>query len=274
MSNWVPCYEDLMRGRKRALSRSARFVFLELCIEARDGGGLVELTPGLDLDESVHDILGGSRKEIAASLPALLAEEMLDATSNPGFLIVVNWDRWALKDKTNAERQARYRERKKLARNGATSSPSVTHNVTSNVTPPLRNASRSDQIRREKKRAAAKPLQDSKPRARKRKLTPEQSAEADAMAKRMRAAGIGTLDPRSLPTADRTPQADTPAGPLPKQQQQQQFSKNEQEAAEIRALREADAKARARIAAANAAGIAPASSAFAGALANLGGPKP
>lgn len=158
MSDWVPCYASLTQGRKRALPRASRFIFLELCIAAREGGGLVELTPGLDLGDSVHDVIGGNRREVHAAVEHLTAEEMIDCHSQPGFLVISNWDRWKLRDATNAERQARFRERKRIGRgNAAVTDATVTSNVTPTVTSNRyangRNASRSDQKRSEEKRS-------------------------------------------------------------------------------------------------------------------------
>lgn len=160
MTDWVPCYRTLMKGRKRALPRATRFIFLELCSEAREGGGVIELAPGLSIGEAVLDIIGGNRKEVHRAVSELVAEQMIDVESRPGFILITTWDRWTLNDVTNAERQARFRARKKAEldaeSNGANA---VTRNAESNgivtapsVTKPLPDQKRVEEKREEKRR--------------------------------------------------------------------------------------------------------------------------
>lgn len=145
MNDWIPFHRSLMKGRKRALPRATRFIFLELCVEAREGGGLIELAPGLSPGEAVLDLIGGNRREVHAAMDTLVAEDMVDIVSRPGFLVITTWDRWKLKDRTNAERQARFRERKSNGVRNARVTPQT-------VTPPLPEVTPLDQIREDQRR--------------------------------------------------------------------------------------------------------------------------
>ena len=48
---WVKFHDKLCKGAKRGLPRAVRFVFMELCLEARPGRGVMSLPVGMpDLD--------------------------------------------------------------------------------------------------------------------------------------------------------------------------------------------------------------------------------
>lgn len=68
---WVKFHDKLCRGAKRGLPRAARFVFMELCLEARPGRGVIALPLGMSALDALHDVLGGNRKEIADAIKAL-----------------------------------------------------------------------------------------------------------------------------------------------------------------------------------------------------------
>jgi hypothetical protein len=56
---WVKFHDKLCRGAKRGLPRAARFVFMELCLEARPGRGVIALPLGMSALDALHDVLGG-----------------------------------------------------------------------------------------------------------------------------------------------------------------------------------------------------------------------
>lgn len=105
MANWVPFHEELCLGNKRGLSRATRFIFLELSREARNGKGVVKLAVGMTDVDAVHDLLGGSKREVAEALKALSAP--LPGDDNPEPMIVIDgperartlripsWPRWS-----------------------------------------------------------------------------------------------------------------------------------------------------------------------------------
>jgi hypothetical protein len=81
---WVKFHGGLCTGSKAALSRATRFIYLELCIDARkegrvqpDGSAFVTLSPKGTYAQAVRALLGGSAMEIVRALPALEAEGMI-----------------------------------------------------------------------------------------------------------------------------------------------------------------------------------------------------
>ncbi len=120
MSNWVRFHTELRQGKHRGIPRALRFVFLELCLEARPLRGVVELPLGMDLVDGVHDLLGGIRSEVAKALefyttgpdpssPTIVIE------GNPGAirLRIPSWEKWNPID-SSAERMRRLRENQRL----------------------------------------------------------------------------------------------------------------------------------------------------------------
>lgn len=114
--NWVKCHAALTKGSKRMLSRATRFVFLELCLEAResDEAGVVEIRPDLELPAAVYDLIGGNLQEIADAMNELRAARMVDeAADDTGhFIIIPSWDKWNRPD-PSTDRVKRHRERKR-----------------------------------------------------------------------------------------------------------------------------------------------------------------
>lgn len=106
MSNWVKFHDELRRGAKRGLTRSARFIFLELCIETRPGKGVIALPIGMSDLDAIHDMLGGNKREIAEALPTLTAgtEPMIAVADGPDgrSLTVPSWNRWNAVDLSTA----------------------------------------------------------------------------------------------------------------------------------------------------------------------------
>lgn len=76
---WVPAYQSLMRGKRKAVSRAARFLFLELCMAARNAGSdVVELRPDMDTFAGVADELGGTAEEVGPLLGELEDDGLIE----------------------------------------------------------------------------------------------------------------------------------------------------------------------------------------------------
>lgn len=104
---WVKFHEELRRGAKRGLPRAVRFVFLELCLEARPGRGAMDLPVGMNDLDALHDVLGGNRKEISdavrllTTIPKATSDEpepraMIELTGEEGArrLTIPSWEAW------------------------------------------------------------------------------------------------------------------------------------------------------------------------------------
>ncbi|MGN6107731.1 MAG: hypothetical protein ACTHU0_21660 [Kofleriaceae bacterium] len=101
-------YRDLLRGAKRGIPRAVRFIFLELCHEAADGGGVLSLPVGMSDVDALHDLLGGDRGEIQQALRILFIALPGDDDGLPMARLlgeeggrrveIVQWRRWALLD--------------------------------------------------------------------------------------------------------------------------------------------------------------------------------
>ena len=113
---WIKFHGELREGRKRGLSRATRFVYLELSHVARPHRGVIDLPRGLAPIDAVHDILGGSRKEVAAALADLTSEEFdmirICSDGSGQQIQIVNWAKWNAIDENAGRRQREHRARK------------------------------------------------------------------------------------------------------------------------------------------------------------------
>lgn len=115
---FVKAHDELMIGDKRALKRATRFVFLEICKEARPFGGRLPLPRRGDVADCVHDVLGGNRDEVAEAMSELLDPDdpMLELEALEGgrrALVVPSWGRWNPNDATAPARMAKLRASRK-----------------------------------------------------------------------------------------------------------------------------------------------------------------
>ncbi len=145
---WIKFHSELRDGRKRGLSRASRFVYLELSLLSRASRGVIDLPRGMNVPDAIHDILGGSRKEIGVALDDLCSEEfdMIRVEEDNGHqrVVVVNWAKWNAIDESAARRQRDSRSR----RNGH-----VTRDVTDMSRVTHGDVTRLDQRRSEKRRS-------------------------------------------------------------------------------------------------------------------------
>jgi hypothetical protein len=84
---WVKFRGSLTRGAKRSLSRATRFIFLELALLARDRSGEILLSPGMSDADAVHDLIGGSRREVVEALRTLTVTLPGDADPLVAFVV-------------------------------------------------------------------------------------------------------------------------------------------------------------------------------------------
>jgi hypothetical protein len=157
---WVKFHEQLRQGEKRGMSRATRFVFLELCLLARDERGSIRLPRGMSDLDAVHDLLGGNRKEVRAAFEELSGftenspktEPMIDISgeSTGRVLTIRSWERWNGADDP-AKRMRELRQRKQVLDSTALRNS----DVTSDVTPPqpLRDSYAPEKSREEQRRA-------------------------------------------------------------------------------------------------------------------------
>jgi hypothetical protein len=135
---WIKCHDGLMRGAKRGLSRATRFIYLELCQEARDGRGTIALPLGMDAVDAVADLLGGNRGEIEAALPKLCSgtEPMVRIEGPEGELrlVVVAWARWNAAE-TSTERVRKHRRQEATGSETTALERHETHETPSNAFP-------------------------------------------------------------------------------------------------------------------------------------------
>lgn len=117
--DWVPCHRRLVSGRKKAWPRAVRFVLLELSLEARATGGVIEFPPEWTTLDAVHDLLGGDRRELSRALKLF---EVRDEFEQPTIEIERDLLRHRLKitkwrehagPRRGSERTADWRARKK-----------------------------------------------------------------------------------------------------------------------------------------------------------------
>ena len=96
--SWVKFHGELRQGAKRGLPRAVRFVYLELCHEARAGRGVVPLPVGMGDLEGLQDLLGGDRSEVKRALALLTSgsDPLLTLSGPDGerSIVVVSWAKW------------------------------------------------------------------------------------------------------------------------------------------------------------------------------------
>jgi hypothetical protein len=136
---WVKFHDKLCKGAKRGLPRAVRFVFMELCLESRPGRGVLDLPVGMPDLDALHDVLGGSRKEIADALKLLVAtpkptpddpapRAMVELTGESGTrrLTIPSWEAWNSGHEVagaSTERSRRRRQRQAATEDTAAQSP-------------------------------------------------------------------------------------------------------------------------------------------------------
>lgn len=142
--SWIKFHSELREGAKRGLPRATRFVFLELSLLTRNGRGETALPLGMSDVDAVHDMLGGSRREVVEALKLLTAgpTPMVEFFDGPAgrSLRIPSWSTWNKLD-VSTERVAKHR-------GAAKRNADVTRYIdvgNANVTPP-------DQIRSDQKR--------------------------------------------------------------------------------------------------------------------------
>lgn len=138
---WVKVHDDLCKGSKRDLSRATRFIYIELCLEARrrldvraDGSAWIPLPAKGTLVQAIRDIIGGNPMEIRHAVDALtagpdpmLAVVQVEASSGPAqrSLVVRSWVAWNQVD-DSSKRVAKHREEKRALTNDVTRYTPVT----------------------------------------------------------------------------------------------------------------------------------------------------
>jgi len=136
---WVKAHRSLREGVKRGMSRATRFVYLELCDAARASGGVLRLAPGVAVVAAVHDLLGGSKREIADALRDLTDPKFGDEgapmvtiseEANDRSLTIVRWDEEQTTDATAARRAKEYRDRRRVTRDAGVTSRVTNGDVT------------------------------------------------------------------------------------------------------------------------------------------------
>lgn len=136
MADWVKMHKELTRGAKRAIPRAHRFVFLEICLLARDGRGVVDLRADIPLVDALHAELGGGRKERAEiaksienlTLPTRDGAPMIRISEESGVrrLEIPSWERWNGPD-SSADRAKKYREKAKVPSRTERDAPNARH---------------------------------------------------------------------------------------------------------------------------------------------------
>lgn len=136
MSDWIPFHRELTMGAKRALPRAARFIYLELALEARKLKGFIPLPSGLGDVAAVHAILGGDRREVESALKLLTAGadpmvqfitgddthhrtdardascyESVRLASEVRYVCVKAWRKWNFANPSGAARKVRFNDR-------------------------------------------------------------------------------------------------------------------------------------------------------------------
>jgi hypothetical protein len=114
-TEFVKFHGSLRTGSKAALTRAARFIYLELCIFARkenrvqpDGSALVTLSPKGSYAQAVITLVGGAPMEVTRALPALEAEGMIqmetidDSGAQRRVLRIMKFRRYADRETTQA----------------------------------------------------------------------------------------------------------------------------------------------------------------------------
>lgn len=121
MIDWIPFHSRLCDGPKKSWPRAARFILLELALKARGTRGVIDFPASWDLLKAVHDLIGGDRREIRKALTLFQIRDDLgqtiieiDRDVSKLSLRITKWEQWA-GPKSGAERQAAYKENKRLA---------------------------------------------------------------------------------------------------------------------------------------------------------------
>jgi hypothetical protein len=113
--SWVKFHEEICSGGKRGWPRATRFVLMELSLKARRGRGAIDLPLGMNDVDGVHDLLGGSRREIQEALRILSSGGdpvlVLEGSEGARRLVIPSWSRWNSiePDKSSTERVRRHR---------------------------------------------------------------------------------------------------------------------------------------------------------------------
>jgi hypothetical protein len=122
--SWIKFHSEIRQGKHRGIPRALRFVLLELSLEARPGRGTVDLPMGMTLLDGVHDLLGGSRREVQQALELYTAGPDPDAPTvrvegKPGALrlVIPSWEKWNALD-SSAERMRRLRQSRAVSSGG------------------------------------------------------------------------------------------------------------------------------------------------------------
>jgi hypothetical protein len=104
--NYVKCYEALCLGDKGDLSRATRFIYLELCLQARknltrvgaDGAARIPLSAKGTDAQAVRKLIGGDAMEIVHAVKALTAgpDPMLRIVTIDGqrVCLITKWVSW------------------------------------------------------------------------------------------------------------------------------------------------------------------------------------
>lgn len=154
MTVWVKFHDALRKGSKRAVPRASRFVFLEICIEARPLLGEIELRTDMDAHDAVHDLLGGNRDEVRKAVDDLMRAGMVhvDESADGRRLTIPSWEHWNKADEST-ERVKRWRAKKREPATQSETVCNVTRNVTATVASTFTQQGREEESREEKKRA-------------------------------------------------------------------------------------------------------------------------
>jgi hypothetical protein len=158
VSVWVKFHDALRKGSKRAIPKASRFVFLELCIEARPLLGEIDLRTDMDTGDAVHDLIGGDRDENRKAVDDLLRATMVrvERSGDGVRLVIPSWEHWNKADEST-ERVKRWREKKKRGPVTETEDETL-RSVTPTVTETGRGEERrGEEIREEEKREEAPP---------------------------------------------------------------------------------------------------------------------
>jgi len=96
--NWIKFHEGLRAGFWHGVPRAYRFVFLELCHEAKRLDGVVELPHGAkDHIDGIAQLLGGNTRETRRALRFLITNrpKTIEFTASPGGrqVLVRGWSR-------------------------------------------------------------------------------------------------------------------------------------------------------------------------------------
>lgn len=126
MGDWIKFQRELTQGEKRGLSRATRFIYCELCLQARARRGVVKLPARGEVVDAVHDLIGGDRSEVARAMTDLTVSEcddepMIIVATEPGRreLRIAAWAKFnSGEDLTAAERQMRARDKRRTEQGG------------------------------------------------------------------------------------------------------------------------------------------------------------